>query len=361
MREIFIVLFLLPGTMFAQLDRVRIDMSENDFIKAFPEATRDYEAESFWMNAWDTIEGTRGNSMWRILADTVTQYNFRSLTANGPSYRFPKVDSARVLKMIVSARKLTMQLDAYYGIPQVIIDKPLVGTAPAQALENPGQIAAVVKNEVYFAKWNFADGTQISITVSADLGGGNQINAPAVQQEKTEETYELVVIVTHSSKELPWSFEVGRSATEMTKRYPRIQAGVGNSFSHTYKFPDKELSGKASWQFVFQKEKLTSMQYYTANGLYYGDMSTEGSYSQCKYRAEKLLAEGQTAFGKPDSVYNSIVPEYTSFEMETKYQYPYLYAEWDFPNGKVYLIFDELGGSKEGTRFSVRVFYPMIL
>lgn len=361
MRKILLLLVLMPCIAFAQLDRVRIDMSEQEFIKAFPEATRDYEAESFWMNAWDTIEGTSGNSMWRILVDTVTQYNFRSLRMDGPSYRFPKVDSTRVLKMIASARKLTSKLEPYCGKPWLLTDKPIVGPALAQPLENPGQIASVVKNEVYYARWTFADGTQISISVSADLGGGNQINAPAVQQEKTAESYEFAVIITHSSKELPWKFQVGRNVSEMKQRYPRIQTGVGNSFTHTYKFSDKELSGKAAWQFVFEKGKLTNMQYYTANGLYYGDMSTEGSYSQCKYRAEKLLSEGQVAFGKPDSTYNAIVPEYNSFEMETKYQYPYLYAEWRLPGGTVYLIFDELGGSKEGTRFSVRVYYPIML
>ncbi len=362
MKKLLTFLALWPALLYAQLDRVRMDMSELDFVKAFPEASREYEAESFWLNAWDTIEGTAGNSMWRILADTVTQYNFRSPKVNGPSYRFPDVDSVKVHNMRVSARQLTLKLKKYYGEPSVVQEKKIV-VAASEPGTNDGVVTSLVStHDVYFAQWNFSDGRIISVIVSAQVPLIKSIT-PAhgiTAGTETSEQYEFTVTVTRSSTDLPWKFQVGRGVTEMSQRNPRLQAVVSKSLVHIYTFPDKELSGTAGWKFVFQKNTIINMQYYTANGLYYGDQSTEGSYSQCKYRAEKLIAEGQKSLGKPDSMYNVMTPEYNPFNMETKYQYPYLYAEWRQAGGTIYLIFDELGGGKEGVRFSVRINYPVL-
>jgi hypothetical protein len=363
MRRCLFLLLFIPCAVQAQLDRFNPQMNEAEFIKAYPEATRDYEAESFWMNAWDTIEGTAGNSMWRIVADSVNQYSFRSLNVDGPSYRFPAVDSGKVVKMRNSARLLEAKLEKFYGKPnelkeQSIVDRtkdPDRGKAEVSSLQNT--------HMVYFAKWNFSNGQVIIISLSAEIPLVANIDAPGfvVPDGKTAERFELTVTVTRSSQNLPWKFHVGRTYSDFHKRCPRAQAGSGKSFKHVYSFADTELSGNATWIFVFENGSLMSMQYYTAHGLHYNDASTEGSYSQCKYRAEKLLAEGQQSLGKPDSMYNSITPEYNPLNMETKYQYPYLYAEWRRPGGTVYLIFDELGGGKEGIRFSVRVFYPEML
>ncbi len=358
MRKIILFTFCFPFVLHAQLDRFRSNMTEAEFIRAFPEAMRDLESEAYWVNSWDTLEGCVGNSLWRIMNDSVAEYSFRSLKVDGPSYQFPAVDSSKAHKMRESAMKLEQGLVKNLGMPAIVRSSPLTVRPKDPVGNHDPQIKTGDFLEAYFAQWTFDDGKVIIIRMSTEMSAGNMINAPAAMQTQKSVSYELQVTVTRNSVALPWCFNVGRSYAQLRKSEPRVQGAINAGNTHYYDFVDREISKnwEARWKFTFLNGVLREMSYMSLNGIAYGDESTDIAYNSGKFRAETLSKEGEIAMGKPDSSINRIVDVYEPHDLTTSYQRHYLETAWHTPDGYVYLYFDELGGGKvESVRFSVRV------
>lgn len=356
MRKILFVIAFTPGIAYAQLDRVRTGMTEPEFIKAFPEAHRDYESEAYWINAWDTVEGSAGNSLWRVYNDTISEYSFRSLKVDGPSYRFTTVDSTRVHKLRVSAMKLEAGLEKIFGKPTTFRSKDLISRPrDPEGNHNPA-IQTAEQNEIVFAQWVFDDGKIIILRVSTDLSPGNRINAPIATQTQKSESYEFDVTVTKRWPVRLWHFDVGLSMAKFILLHPRIQYATGTNLDHIYSMSDSAISVNARWSFRFHDGKLTHFQYRCNNGVAFGDDNNEIAYNADKFRAEQLLREGNLAFGTPDSLIDKMKPVYELPSLQNTYKLYHLTVAWKTTSGYVYLNFEELGGGKnESVRFSVRV------
>jgi hypothetical protein len=351
MNRFLFLISLLPSVVSAQLDRFSPSMSETEFQKRYPEAKRDFESEAYWLNTWDTLSGTAGMARWKIVNDSVREYVFTSLKAEGPSRNFPDCDSTRVQKMIVSAQKLTNDLENLIGKATVLQRKSIIENTRNSANENPYY-------GLYFAQWKMKDSSVITIRVAYELSNGNKINAPAQPALKLTNSYYFEVNVSSSAANSKYPFCILQSRGDLLHRKPRIQTGNGNDGVHQYYIDDKEIAAKfpSKWKFLFKSGVLIEMNYMCVNGRSYGDESEFIAYNSSKYRAEKLLAEGIKSLGNPDSITNRIIPEYEQRDFSVSYKYIYLETAWNTPQGWVYLFFDELGGGKqEFTRFSVRV------
>ncbi len=357
MRRIIFLLFLFPLVANAQLDRFSSSMNETEFQKRYPEAKRDYQAEAYWLNTWDTLSGSVGTSRWKILNDSVSEYYFTSLKSEGPSPNYPDFDSTRLQKMIVSAQKLTMDLENLIGKPTGFQRKSIIQNT---RVKSGNSVADSPYYGLYFAQWKMQDSTEITIRVAHEISNANNPNPNVLQSGslKLTYTYYLQVNVTSSAANSKFAFCVHQSRGDLLQRKPRIQTGNPNEGMHQYLIVDNEISVKypASWKFIFRSGILVEMSYMSVNGRSYGDESEFIAYNSSKYRAEKLLAEGMKSLGTPDTVTNKITPEYTPRDVSVSYKYMYLETAWKTPQGWVYLFLDELGGGKEEfTRFSVRV------
>ena len=352
MKKILLVCLFTQGVLHAQLDRVRINMTESEFIKAFPEAHRDYESEAYWVTDFDTIEGATGNSLWRVLNDTIREYSFRSLKVDGPSYRYTTVDSSRVHNLRMSAMKLEGDLEKMLGKPTTFRYKGLL-ERPRQieGSRSPGMETAE-QNEILFAQWIFDDGKVIMLNVSTDLSPGNRINAPVSVQTQKSESYELDITIT---RPLP-AFGVGYSTTRFESLHPGI---LGEPVTdHFYRFTDTLSAPDGQWTFRFRDQKISQMDFTAYNGTAYGDRIDAISYSIDKYRAEKLLQEGISSFGQPDSISNRITQKYEPSDLSIVYRKIYLDVNWVTANGPVHLLFEEWGGGKKpGVAFSIQIKY----
>jgi|GEM_PF-1668074 len=357
MNRFLFLMLLLPSVVSAQLDRFSASMNETEFQKRYPEAKRDYEAESYWLNTWDTLSGSVGTSRWKILNDSVSEYYFTSLKAEGPSQNFPDFDSTYVQKMIVSAQKLTKDLEIIIGKPTDFQRKSIIQNTRVKS-ENAA--ADHPYYGLYFAQWKMKDSSVIIIRVAHEISNANNPNPNVLQAGSLKLTYSYYfeVNVSSSVANTKFPFCVQESRGDLLHRKPRIQTGNTNEGLHQYLIVDKEISVKypASWKFIFRSGVLVEMTYMSVNGRSYGDESEFIAYNSSKYRAEQLLAEGTKSLGKPDTVTNRITPEYEPRDVSVSYKYMYLETAWKTPQGWVYLFLDELGGGKEEyTRFSVRV------
>lgn len=355
-RFLFLIL-LLPSVLNAQLDRFSPSINEVEFQKRYPEAQRDYLAEAYWLNTWDTLSGSSGTSRWKIINDTICEYYFTSLKAEGPSPNYPDFDSTRVQRMIVSAQKLTKGLENLIGKTTVFQWKSIIQNT---RVKSGNSVADSPYYGLYFAQWKMQDSSEITIRVTYEISNANNPNPNVLQSGslKLTYTYYLQVNVTSSAANSKFPFYVKESRGDLLQRKPRIQTGNPNEGMHQYLIVDSEISVKypASWRFIFRSGTLIEMSYMSVNGRSYGDESEFIAYNSSKYRAEKLLAEGMKSLGTPDTVTNKITPEYVPRDVSVSYKYMYLETAWKTPQGWVYLFLDELGGGKEEfTRFSVRV------
>lgn len=360
-RTLLLFTLLAPAYAWAQLDRIRMNMTEAEFMTAFPEATRDFESEAYWTNNWDAVEGSSGNSLWRIVNDTVTEYSFRSLKMDGPSWRFTTVDSAKVHQLRVSAMQLEAGLEKMLGKPAVLRGKGLL-SRPLEPRDNhdPHMQTADV-NEIYFAQWMFDDGKVIVIRVSADLSTGNRINAAVNSDGQRSESYEFDVAVnTRRASDGVWHFEVGHSARALFSEYPNAQPRYAH-VPHMYTMPDKEVAAYATWRFIFIENRLSEMYYSCVSGLGKDDLPADLIYNADRFRAQQLMNEGNKAFGNATVKKDEMPEVYEPSPSQVSYRKTYLQSEWKTESGPVQLLFEEMGGGKNGpARFSLTLNFTRI-
>lgn len=349
MQKILFVLITLPLSGYAQLDRVRTNMTESEFIAVFPEAKRDLDAEAVWVSESETVNGVEGNSLWRIYNDTISEYRFNSTKAQGPSAQYPKFDSSAVHKMRVSADAVRMELQKAFGKPTSYTNIKFSSVGDETY---PG-------SKAYLALWNFGPDDFIRIEVSTDLSTGNFINAPGKYTVVESESYELSVEVMHRSAYTMEKYSVGMEDDAFFKTHIGASTQVKAKRDHIYVIKDSLISENAEWKFTFAGgEVLMYFTYKAYLGTAYGDKSDESAYDKGKLKAEQLFKEGKTAFGEPAESTDKLTVKYVQHERNLTYHETLQHSMWSTKRGGVFLDYSESGGGKSpDTIFYVQVHF----
>lgn len=318
--------------MSAQLDKLRTSMTEQEFITAFPEAIRNLDEEAYWTGGADTVNGIEGNSLWRMYNDTTDTYRFLSVKVQGPSKTYPNVDSTAVHEMKVCLDKVRATLEAEFGKPYSFRNI---------SLENVGNAGI---NRAYTAVWTFPGNNYIQLSVSTDLSAGNFINAPGKFNVVESQSYEMKIEVTHRSDYTILWYDLGKSSERFYTIYKNFRAPLIRDRIYTVK--DSVVSSNAMWTVKFTSSQLVSFQYSATTGKAYRSKSDAEAYTKLKTKADQLLMEAETGYGKTDSLSNLMSPKYKPHERHLVYRVDHLYARWKTPEGKVEMTFEETGGGK---------------
>lgn len=346
---IFIFSCLLSNIGYAQLDRIRTDMNEQEFIVAVPEAQRDLDAEAAWVNEATTLNGTEGNSLWRIYNDTIETYRFNSVKAHGPSAIYPKADSSQVHKLRVSAQMVTAELESQFGKPGVFRTQNFTAIGEADQTPQP---------DAFLAMWQYGAYDYITVKVTTDLSSGNYINAPGKFTVVESQSYELVVEVRHRTPYTREKYNVGQDDDAFFAAHPGSHAQVKVNRNHIYKIEDTLTSDYSEWEFVFASGILMSFDYKLTAGTQYSSASDAAAYDLCRIKTEQLLKEGEKAFGKSTDLENQMKPTYEAPYRMIAYRNSWCTATWTTQRGNVYLEFEESGGGKSpATIFEVHVIF----
>lgn len=346
MRNLICILLLLPCALKAQLDRIKLDMTEAEFQKAVPEALRDFDAESGWVKDSASAAGIQGGVQWRFYRDTVVAYHFTSVTATGPSEQYPGVDSSKVHRMKMSADAIRRGIETAHGTPAKLYNLPLTAPNP---MNNP---------LVYLAEWIDEKDRMIRITIAAKSIGGNRINGPAFGSAPKLESYEMYIAVTMRSTHTYLRYSIGQSAATFFQSNSNLLDQAKFRDNHIYTISDSTVSNNAHWNFIFVKDQLAMMEY----GAYISTQSDiitgNEAYSTARRQTEKILAQGKKACGKNDTVSNRMPEKYQEHSLAVAYSEIWLYCDWIPKEGYAVLQLMEIGGGKNpATVFAISFYY----
>jgi hypothetical protein len=332
--RVFSLLFLLiPVLASAQLDRLRTDMAEQDFIKQFPDAIRNLDEEAYWTGGADTLNGIEGSSLWHLYNDTVDVYRFLSVKVEGPSKAYPKFDSTAVHKMKLCLDKVKADLEKEFGMPGTFRNTSL------QNIGNPGV------NRAYSVVWTFpGNNDYIQLSISTDLSAGNYINAPGKLTVVESQSYEMRIEVTHRDDYTMLWHDIGKSSERFFTIYKNFRAPLIRDRIYTMK--DSTVSSNAGWIVKFTSGQLVSFQYSATTGKAYRAKSDAEAYLKLKTKADQLLKESETGYGKSDSLSNLMPSKYKPHDRQLVYHVDHLYARWKTAEGKMEISLEETGGGK---------------
>lgn len=348
MRKLMLVLLLCPSLAFAQLDRLRGDMSEADFQLKFPEAKRDFEKDAGWIELADSVHGTTGRSSWRIYNDTVVVHRFTSGRVEGPSDKFPKFDSTGVHKLRESADALRRKLELSLGKPNKLYNVSFIAPNPMGT------------GIFYFAEWNFPDNGIVRITVMKEVPQSDKTPPSGyahIAKPTNAQTYQLTLNIDHRNLFTSGTFSIGKSATEFFIKYPNLKVQGGFVDLHTYVIYDSLLSNDAVWIFWFRKGKFGRMEFTAPIGKKHGATSAKAIYPLVYQRTNDLLAQGNQSFGQPDSLYNVMPKEFPQHDANTYYENQLVYCRWTGEHEKVLLFVKERAGENNEGTFWMAVYF----
>jgi hypothetical protein len=333
MKPLFLLYLCFPFVLSAQLDRLNPNLTEQEFLKAFPEAMRDFDEEAYWTGGADTINGIEGSALWLLYNDTVDTYRFLSMKVEGPSKDYPKFDSTAVHNMKVCLDKVRSSLEAEFGKPDTYRNISL------QNVGNPGV------NRAYSVVWTFpGSNNYIQLSVSTDLSSGNYINAPGKYTVAESQSYEMRIEITHRSDYTMLWYDIGKSSERFFTIYKNFRAPLLRD--RIYTMSDSTVSSNAVWTVKFSSSQLVSFSYTATTGTAHRAKTDAEAYIKLRDKAAQLLKEGEKAYGKTDSVSNLMTPKYAARDHRMLYHATHLYAAWKSPQGKTKIIFEEHGGGK---------------
>lgn len=332
-RFLSLILILFPAILQAQLDRIRLAMTEQEFTSSFPEAKRDYDAEAYWVSKPDTFE-VPGNSLWRIYRDTVSNYRFNSASVHGPSAQYPYADSSGVHELRIFLQDFYKELEATFGKPSRLVNIPF------------DSVGRNSHSSAYSALWTFGGNRYISISLSTDLSTGNFINAPGKYTVIEAASYELTIDITQRSELTNEVFDIGESVSSFYKINRDIQKPTDAGWSKIYRINDSLTSGNAHWKFTFHSDTLLSFSYSAYYGTPYGAKNDANAYLRMKEKTKNIYKDGVRAFEEHDSIYNQMTLGYVMPELQVNYSKTHFYSRWSQPQGTVILNFMEAGGGK---------------
>lgn len=344
MRNLLVLAFLIPLALDAQLNRIKLDMTEAEFRMAIPEAKRNLEAESGWIEDTGSVNSMSGAIAWRIYNDSIQAFYFTSETVQGPSEQFPKFDSSAIHELKVKADRLRASLELVHGKPQMHYNECM---SCATMMDNPF---------VYFAEWVFPGNGSIVIVVSLVLPLGTGINKD-YEPERKSETYELFLHVKSNSTYTKTKYDVGRSATEFLQMHPEYEPQAKFTHNHLYSIKDTATNNYSNWQFIFIDDQLTYIEYNAWLGSNYGDNDIEAFHAG-KKKATELLAEAKVLHGRPSSSENITPKEYFVHTDYLSYSNEYMNMQWHEKEGTATMEFEEYGGGKHvGTTFHIQYIF----
>lgn len=341
----FLLLFLLPTLAFAQLDRLRGDMSEEEFRIQIPEAKRDLEEDSGWLDVRDSINGITGRSTWRIYDDTVTAYRFTSKKAQGPTHNFPKYDSTEAHKMRESADALRRKMELSLGKPSKLYNVSFTASNP---MDNP---------IYYLAEWKMPNNEIVRITLMIDIILNNTPKNNAPPLGNASEWYQLAVSIDHANLFTSMSYSLGKSANDFFLKYPALEKQASFLAKHTYFINDSALSPHATWKFWFYSGKFGRMEYFAFVGKSHGVTSVEGAYPMIVERTNDILTQGNKGFGSPDSLVNTMPKQYPHREQQPTATDHMVYSRWYGDHEEItFQVYERYGGKAEG-EFTLAVYF----
>lgn len=346
MRLFFTFCVVIPSLLSAQLDRIKPGMTESVFIQKVVGAERDYEKESYWIVANDTLGEFLGESKWRTRRDSISEYHFRSELICGPSANYPGVDSFDVHLMKLELNKLKSVFENNLGKPILGFDTPLneFGAADQDVF-------------CYVVVWLMPKGKKVRLTLRRDV----PIVAPnGMVDDRTPncELYYIEISVESAQESLRQTYGIGMSNAEFIKAFPWYGAFLNVKDLHFYSLPDSATCRNAGWSFTFAEEKLVAFSYNAYYGTAYGSKSDEEAYFKLKNPTERIVREGNAAFGLPDTMSNALVNIYQVRDFQWTFTINHLYCEWKTKSGRIYMEFVETGGGKNpATTFEVSVVF----
>jgi hypothetical protein len=345
-RTLLFSFLFLPFAMQAQLDRVRTDMTEAEFIKAVPEAVRDYDKEAAWVHDSVEVAGISGEATHRFYRDTVVAYHFTSKSVHGPSEEYPRGDSTNVHRMKSSAEAIKKVFEIEHGKPQQFWNTSL--TAP-----NPMNNAVV-----YLAQWSDSKDQIIRISIIAQSVHANHINGPAISSVPPFESYELNIVVTMPAKDTYSRYGIGQPSEVFFLANSALLEQGSFRNNHIYSIVDSATSPNAHWTFVFVKDQLATMEYSAYIGSQYGANDDATSYSLARTQALKIHAQSKKTLGKNDTLDNHMPDKYTVHARNVAYSEMWFYGDWIPKGGYAVLQLMEIGGGKNpATTFAVTFYY----
>jgi len=346
MRKLFLCLLFIPALANAQLDRVKTDMTEQEFMKAVPEAKRDYDAESAWVKDSADAVGVHGGVQWRFYRDTIVAYHFTSQPASGPSEKFPGVDSSGVHHMKASADAIRKGFEITHGKPEKLWNV---------ALTDPNPMDNAV---VYLAQWNDNDNRIIRITIIARGADNNSINAPVISSVPRLPTYEMNIVVTMPAQDTYLRYGIGQSAATffLSNSHLLDQAKFRNN--RIYTISDTSISSNAHWKFIFVKDQLATMEYSAYLGTEYGKKKDDEAFTAARIITNDIFSQAKKTFGKNDTLSNRMPDKYKDHARAVEYNEIWFYGGWLPKNGYAVLQFLEIGGGKNpATTFAITFYY----
>lgn len=329
-----IALMLISIQVTAQPEKVRVGMTQSEFLQVCPNAQRDWDLETEYIKVDTVLDGVNGEMRWSYYNDTIRSVWFRSVITQGPSSIYPKADSAAVHSMRVVAENWEKEIQTGSGKPE------LKSNALAKV--------SASNNLAYSAVWKYPGGRTMQIVLRTEYRD-NISNAPmSNSNEKSPESwpYSLELETDAITKFNSEKYGVGLSVTQFAVKYRGPGSQIDFSPMPAYTFRDTAVCENAEWGFDFDDGEMFTYGYGADCGTAYGAKSDKEAYGRTKAKAEQLVRDMNMLYGFPDSISNVITPNYEERNSNVLYNKTWLYARWSTEAGDVILIFEEYGGGK---------------
>lgn len=344
-----ILVFALPISLEAQLDKLSPGMSLQDFRKNFSSATPDLPAMTSTIYRKDTILGILGQSEFIAVQDSVTQYYFLSENYPGPSSEYPKADSSDYSKLVRTAEELTGHYSDIFG--QVTELKKNSWQIPIRGLPDPN---------VYSAIWKKPDGT-VKITVHQVIEIENYINAPVTAtHDKKKKSANYIMEIQAQGKwiKLRVEFEIGITKNQFRALMPALASQV-KDIPDCWTMKDTLANREATWHFWFVENALTGFSFDSYCGDAYSGVN-KICYAMLIKKARLFQVEAQKSVGQTSTLQapaNDVYVPVRKVPNAFFYDDVYYNAEWKLEKGKVLFIRLHENGGKGESFLHLEVFF----
>ncbi|HET6992003.1 MAG TPA: hypothetical protein VFJ43_11795 [Bacteroidia bacterium] len=345
---VFALLFILPVSLFAQLDKLHQGMSLQEFHKNFPSAIPDLQAMTSSIYKQDTLLGIVGESQYTAVKDSVNQYLFQSINYSGPSSEYPKADSSEYLKLLRAAQELTGHYSDIFGTPA---EKK--SSSPRSSVDELGNQA------VYMVSWKNPDGA-VMIIVHRVIENENYINAPVndtKDKKKKSANYAMEIRANGKWSKLRIDFEIGITKNQFRALMPMLASQV-KDFPDCWMMNDTLAKRDTEWHFWFVENGLAGFSYDCYAGDNYGS-TNKATYPILIKKAKQMQDEEEKSYGRPTTLQAPATDAYVPIKKIPNaffYDDVYYNAEWEMDKGKKLFIRLHENGGKGETFLHLEVF-----
>jgi hypothetical protein len=169
-------------------------------------------------------------------------------------------------------------------------------------------------------------------------------------------SYKLTLSVEEENLFTKSNYSIGKSATEFFAKYPALESKGDFLKVHTYVIKDSLLSDKAQWTFWFHHGMFGRMEFGALVEKGSGNKSGKVIYPLVLQRTNALLAQGNQAFGQPDSLFNIMPKDYKEPELDKYYDNSLLFCHWTGAHEEVSFYVSE-SGTKSESHFWMAVYF----